>query len=81
MRKKFMIYCSYSLVPYITAGKSYEAEWDGEEGGLFRFICDDGDCAWDSLKNRKLGVLVCRGRERRTFHSCSCRHFCELGSI
>lgn len=67
MRKKFMIYCSYSLVPYITAGKSYEAEWDGEEGGLFRFICDDGDCAWDSLKNRKLGYWSVVGEKEEPF--------------
>lgn len=54
MAKKFLVYCSLSTCPYVTTGKSYEAEWyrdeEGESETVFGFICDDGDRAWDTLK-------------------------------
>ena len=67
MSKKFMIYCSYSLVPYVTAGKSYEAEWYSEEKEIFSFTADHGHSLWSTLKDSKLGHWSVVGEKEEPF--------------
>lgn len=67
MSKVFAVYCSLSKHSFVTTGKTYEAEWEAKEGEVFRFTCDDGDYAWDTLKDSKLGRWSIVGEKEEPF--------------